>query len=87
MQANSAAVSERATTVDLSAAADSSNALINVNTAGGAELESLPGIGPTKAQAIIANRPYATIDELDRVPGIGPATLEQIRPHVTTGAP
>lgn len=87
VQANSAAVSERATTVDLSAAADSSNALINVNTAGGAELESLPGIGPTKAQAIIANRPYATIDELDRVPGIGLATLEQIRPHVTTGAP
>lgn len=54
-------------------------ALINVNTATAAELETLPGIGPSKAAAIIANRPYASVDELDRVPGIGPATLEQVR--------
>jgi competence protein ComEA len=57
--------------------------LINVNSASAAELETLPGIGPSKAAAIIANRPYSTIDDLDRVPGIGPATLEQIRPLVT----
>ena len=69
----------RAAALDLPAA----GALINVNTATSAELESLPAIGPAKAQAIIANRPYAAVDELDRVPGIGPATLEQIRPYVT----
>jgi competence protein ComEA len=56
---------------------------INLNTATAAELESLPGIGPSKAEAIIANRPYATVDELDKVPGIGPSTLEQLRPLVS----
>jgi competence protein ComEA len=34
------------------------------------------------AQAIVANRPFATVDELDRVPGIGPAKLAELRPWV-----
>jgi len=58
-------------------------ALINLNQASAAQLETLPGIGASKAAAIIANRPYATVDELDRVPGIGAKTLEQLRPYVT----
>ena len=57
-------------------------ALVNLNTATGAELEALPGIGPAKAQAIIAHRPYNTVEDLDGVPGIGPATLESLRPLV-----
>lgn len=57
--------------------------LIDLNTATQAELETLPGIGASKAAAIIANRPYATVDDLDRVPGIGPSTLDQLRPLVT----
>lgn len=55
---------------------------IDLNTATQAELETLPGIGASKAAAIIANRPYATVDDLDRVPGIGPSTLNQLRPLV-----
>ncbi|MCE7987181.1 MAG: ComEA family DNA-binding protein [Caldilinea sp. CFX5] len=57
--------------------------LINLNTATATDLESLPGIGPSKAAAIIANRPYTTVDDLERAPGIGARTLEQLRPLVT----
>jgi len=56
---------------------------INLNTATQAELETLPGIGEVKAAAIIANRPYTSVDDLDRVPRIGPATIANLRPYVT----
>ncbi len=61
--------------------------LININTADLTALESLTGIGPTKAQAIIdyrtQNGPFTSIDELDNVKGIGPATISKIRAQVT----
>jgi len=57
--------------------------LLDINRASPTELTTLPGIGTTKAAAIVANRPYTTIDELEKVPGIGPKTVEQLRPLVT----
>ena len=61
-------------------------AAVNVNSAGVSELETLPGIGPSKAGAILdyraKNGPFESLAQLDAVPGIGPATLENIRPHV-----
>ena len=51
---------------------------VPVNRATQAELEALPGIGPTLAQRIIAGRPYRSLKDLDRVKGIGPKTLEKL---------
>ena len=61
--------------------------VVNVNTATEPELESLTGVGPVTANAIIQYRtehgPFATVDDLMNVSGIGPATLEELRPQVT----
>lgn len=56
--------------------------LVNLNTATQAELERLPGIGPTLAKRIMEGRPYASADDLLRVKGIGPRTLEKLKPLV-----
>jgi competence protein ComEA len=61
---------------------------IDVNAATTDELESLPGVGPATAAAIVTERerngPFLDVDDLDRVPGIGPAKLEALRGLVTT---
>ncbi len=61
--------------------------LVNLNTAGQTELESLPQVGPVTAQSIIAWRDahggFTSVEELLEVDGIGQKTLEQITPHVT----
>ena len=60
---------------------------IDVNTATAAQLDSLPGVGPSTAAAIIAYRdqhgPFQTVDEIGEVRGIGPAKLDAIRGLVT----
>ncbi len=62
---------------------------ININTASQAELETLPGIGPTRAQQILGFRQehgaFSDISELLSVPGIGPSVYDQIKGLVTVG--
>ncbi len=61
---------------------------VNVNSAGVEELAALPGIGQSKARAIIEERerlPFGSVDDLERVSGIGEKTLEVLREHVTIG--
>jgi competence protein ComEA len=61
--------------------------LVDLNTAGVAELDALPGIGPVLAQRIVDHRtqrgPFETVDELDDVPGIGPAIAAELAELVT----
>lgn len=60
---------------------------VNINLAGPDELETLPGVGPATAAAIIeyrdANGPFASADELIDVPGIGEAKLAAVADLVT----
>jgi competence protein ComEA len=58
-------------------------AAINLNTADKADLESINGIGPAKADAIIEYRneqgSFKSVDELLNIKGIGPKLLENIK--------
>ena len=45
-------------------AAQATDKRIDVNSATEAELDTLPGVGPARAKAIVANRPYASVDAL-----------------------
>jgi len=62
---------------------------VNINTASVSEFETLPGIGPTMAQAIvdyrIQNGPFLGIQDILNVPGIGQATFERIKDYLTVG--
>ncbi|WP_104524761.1 ComEA family DNA-binding protein [Blastococcus atacamensis] len=55
---------------------------VNLNTAGVAELDALPGIGPVLAQRIVDRRsqdgPFRSVEELDDVPGIGPTIAAEL---------
>ena len=54
---------------------------IEINTATGKELQSVPGIGPVMAARIIAARPFGSADDLKKVSGIGDKKYETIRPY------
>ena len=59
---------------------------IDLNTASSEELQTLKGIGPTKAQAIIDYRNryggFTCIEEITEVKGIGEKTFEKIRDQI-----
>lgn len=64
--------------------ADKGSLIVNINTASQEQLETVPGIGPTRAAQIIAGRPYENIDDLERLHGIGRAQVQDMRKFLTT---
>ena len=70
-----------------SGAAGSGGALLNLNTADLAALDTLPGVGPVLAQRILDWRAehgrFTSVEELGEVTGIGDKLYAQIRPRVT----
>jgi len=60
---------------------------VNINRANSAQLQTLNGVGPAKAQEILKYRKahghFNTVDELVNVKGIGPRTLIKLKPHVS----
>ncbi len=69
--------------------ATSAFAKVNINTASAEELSTLPGIGQSKAAAIVTyrktNGDFKTVDDLSKVKGIGDKILEKIKPEITVG--
>ncbi len=65
-------------------------AKVNINTAAVDELSSLPGIGQTKAEAIVKYRKQAgkfkTVEDITNVKGIGDKMLKKIKPEITVGS-
>ena len=61
--------------------------VVDINSADARALESLPGVGPFTAAAILAHRAefgaFGSVDALVAVPGIGPATVEALRDYVS----
>ena len=61
--------------------------LINLNSATSDQLDTLPGVGPSTAKAIISYRnrkgPFGKVEDLLNVPGIGPSKVAAIRDQVT----
>lgn len=77
----------RDTGSSMGSATETVSGTVSVNTASQQDLETIPGIGPVKAAAILSHRDeiggFQTLEDLLDVSGIGPATLEAIRPYVS----
>ena len=56
--------------------------LVDINSASAEELDKLPGVGPARAKAIIANRPYNGKDDLTQRKIIPPNVYNQIKDKV-----
>jgi competence protein ComEA len=73
-----------------SAPAAPASGVVNINEAGAEQLVLLPGVGPSRAEAIIAYRkshPFKRVEELVRVKGIGKKSFARLRPLLSLSGP
>jgi competence protein ComEA len=72
-----------------SSSGSGSSGMVDLNQADGTALATLPGIGPTTAEAIVAyrrsNGPFKRIEDVQNVKGIGPALFSKIKDHLLIG--
>jgi len=59
---------------------------LDVNRSAERALQVIPGIGPARAAAIVAGRPYRTVADLERLHGIGPRTVERMAGYLTVAS-
>ncbi|HNO69921.1 MAG TPA: ComEA family DNA-binding protein, partial [Pseudomonadota bacterium] len=70
--------------------ANKSTGVVNINEATPEQLERLPGIGPSRAQAIVNFRkthPFKRIEDLQRIKGLGKKTWNRLRPLLALSGP
>lgn len=67
----------------------SAYAAVDLNTATSSELQSVSGIGPKKAEAIVEyrkkNGQFKSVSDLDKVPGFGKSTVDKVKNEITVG--
>jgi len=64
--------------------------VVNINTATTEELSFLPGVGPSKAQAIVKYRgehPFKAVEHIQRVKGIGRKSFNNMKPYLRLDGP
>jgi competence protein ComEA len=90
---SSAALAQRAESRQAKAQAEKADAppaVVDLNKATEADLTNLPGIGPSKARAILELRTrlkgFSRVEDLLRVKGIGRKTFQKLRPMIRVGA-
>lgn len=79
--------SPQTTSTTVHGSSSSESRIVNINTATSSQLETLTGVGPATARAIIAYRnskgPFTKVEDLLNVPGIGPAKLAGMRSEIS----
>jgi competence protein ComEA len=66
-------------------ALEGSAAIVDINTADEKTLESLPGVGKATAKAIVAGRPYKSVDDLKRVKGMSDKKIQALKGKISIG--
>lgn len=71
---------------EISGQGSDTSGLVNINTADASELDTLPGVGPATAEAIIVEReengPFASPEDIKRVSGIGDKKFEDMKDSI-----